>query len=111
MVPERHISSLGAMGWGLDTARKFFRRRRHRRRRRQSQNAGFGKNGFARFVTHSRATDALVPPFCREFRHGSFLCSRIRGIASENRGIPSEIRWNFLRISLELYIIVALTYG
>ncbi len=31
-MPERDIESLGVMGWGLDTARKFFRRR-HRRRR------------------------------------------------------------------------------
>ena len=33
-MPERDIESLGAMGWGLDVARKFFSRRRRRRRRR-----------------------------------------------------------------------------
>ena len=27
---ERDISSLGAMGWGVEVARKFFRRRRRR---------------------------------------------------------------------------------
>ena len=36
-MPERHISSLGAMGWGRDTAKKFFRRHRRRRRRRRRQ--------------------------------------------------------------------------
>ena len=30
-MPERDIKSLGVMGWGLETARKFFRRRRRRR--------------------------------------------------------------------------------
>ncbi len=30
-APERDIESLGVMGWGLDAARKFFRRRRRRR--------------------------------------------------------------------------------
>ncbi len=34
-MPERDIESLGAMGWGLEAARKFFRRRRRRRRRRR----------------------------------------------------------------------------
>ena len=29
-MPERDIESLGAMGWGLEAARKFLRR--HRRR-------------------------------------------------------------------------------
>ena len=33
-MPEQDIGSLGAMGWGLDAARRFFRRRRRRRRRR-----------------------------------------------------------------------------
>ncbi len=32
-MPERDIESLGAMGWGLEAARKFFHRRRRRRRR------------------------------------------------------------------------------
>ena len=27
-MPEQDIESLGVMGWGLDAARKFFRRRR-----------------------------------------------------------------------------------
>ncbi len=27
-MPERDIESLAVMGWGLDAARKFFRRRR-----------------------------------------------------------------------------------
>ena len=31
-MPERDIESLGVMGWGLDAARRFFRRRRRRRR-------------------------------------------------------------------------------
>ena len=34
-MPERDIGSLGMMGWGLDTARRFFRRRRRCRRRRR----------------------------------------------------------------------------
>ena len=29
-MPERDIESLGVMGWGLDAARRFFRRRRRR---------------------------------------------------------------------------------
>ncbi len=29
-MPERDIESLGVMGWGLEAARKFFRRHRHR---------------------------------------------------------------------------------
>ncbi len=33
-MPERDIESLGMMGWGLEAARKFFRRRRRRRHRR-----------------------------------------------------------------------------
>ena len=32
-MPERDIESLGVMGWGLEAARRFFRRRRPRRRR------------------------------------------------------------------------------
>ena len=32
---ERDIGSLGVMGWGLEAAKKFFRRRRRRRRRRR----------------------------------------------------------------------------
>ncbi len=31
-MPERDIESLGVMGWGLDAARRFFRRRRRRPR-------------------------------------------------------------------------------
>ena len=27
-MPERDIASLGVMGWGVDAARRFFRRRR-----------------------------------------------------------------------------------
>ena len=34
-VPERHIPSLGAMGWGGGGIWKFFRHRRRRRRRRR----------------------------------------------------------------------------
>ena len=34
-MPERDIGPLGAMGWGLEAARRFFRRRRSRRRRRR----------------------------------------------------------------------------
>ena len=30
-MPERDIESLGVMGWGLDAARRFFRRRCRRR--------------------------------------------------------------------------------
>ncbi len=37
-MPERDIESLGVIGWGLDTARKFFRHRRRRRRRRRPPN-------------------------------------------------------------------------
>ncbi len=29
-MPKRDIESLGVMGWGLEAARKFFRRRRRR---------------------------------------------------------------------------------
>ena len=32
-MPERDVESLGVMGWGLEAARKFFRRRRCRRSR------------------------------------------------------------------------------
>ena len=31
-MPEQDIESLRVMGWGLEAARKFFRRRRRRRR-------------------------------------------------------------------------------
>ncbi len=34
-MPERDIESLGLMGWGLEAARKFFRRHRRCRRRRR----------------------------------------------------------------------------
>ncbi len=34
-MPERDVESLGVMGWGLEVARKSFRRRHHRRRRRR----------------------------------------------------------------------------
>ena len=45
-MPERDIESLGVMGWGLDAARKFFRRRR-RRRRGPMGPMGPGPNGAA----------------------------------------------------------------
>ena len=51
-LPERDISSLGAMGWGTGGVRKFFHRRR-RRRRRRPPNAASGASS-ATYLRHSK---------------------------------------------------------
>ena len=55
-MPERDIESLGVMGWGLDAARKFFRRLRRR-----PQSGCLVNVGFLRFLTHSRDLAAILP--------------------------------------------------
>ena len=93
-MPERDISSLDVMGWGLEAAGKFFRRRTMGGWRKMCV---LSINVFFTIGSQNRDLDALLPGNGSELCHASF-CFLDKIWISDGKSSLSMGNRNFLEI-------------